>query len=195
MNSKYLFALRSVRQVNEEQLIETAFANQLRRQRRNIVAGRGYEYRGLAVLHPGKKGCQDARGDSCIYRSRIWSASGKDLFQFINPEYAGCKSFGDAKHFLNSFFSLSDVLVENSCGIEFNQRQVPLTGNGPSTHALATTLHAKNYHSSRRLQAKLSRGVFPRPAPLRQPAFQVVQTANCRQIFRCINELQHTRMT
>ncbi len=170
MNRKNLLALGLIRQVDEKQFVEAPFANQFRRQDGDVVAGGGHEHRSFAILHPGKKGGQNARGNAGIDRRRIRPASGKDFFQFVNPEHAGRKTFGDAKHFLNSLLGLADVLVEDGGSIELHQRQLPLSGNGASAHALAAALHSENDYSSRRLQAEVAGCIFPGATPLRQPA-------------------------
>ncbi len=55
LDGKYLFPLVRAGQVYEEEFIEAALADQLRRQHGHVVAGGGDEDSCLALLHPGKK--------------------------------------------------------------------------------------------------------------------------------------------
>ena len=151
---------------------------------RHVVAGGRHEHRGFAVLHPGKEGGEDARRNSGIDRRRIRPASGKDFFQFVDPENAWRQSFGDAKYFLDSLFGFADVLVEDGGGIELDQRKFPFSGNGAGAHALAAALHSKDDGPARRLQTKVAGGIFPGASALRQPAFEIIQAADAGQIFR-----------
>jgi hypothetical protein len=85
LNRKDGFALGLIGQVYEEQLIEASLADEFGRERSYVVASGGNEHRSLSVLHPGEKRRQDARRDAGINRSRIRSASGEDLLQFVDP--------------------------------------------------------------------------------------------------------------
>ncbi len=191
MDREDLLALGLIRQIDEEQFIEAPFADQLRRQRRHIVASRGDKDGRLAILHPRKKRSQQARRNSGIDRRRIRPAPGKYFLQFVNPENARCQSLSDLKDFTNALLRLADELVVDRRRIELHERKLPLAGHGACAQRLAAALHPEDDYAVRRLQTEGPRGIFPCASSCGQPRLQILQPADVRHIVGRFHELQH----
>src|SRR2546423_1220414 len=82
-------------QVYEEDLVEPAFAQQLRRQRLYLIGGGDYENRDRLLLEPREKGAEDAGCGPSVGRAGALRA-GEALLQLVEPEDAGSDRFGDA---------------------------------------------------------------------------------------------------
>src|SRR5260370_1131140 len=75
-------------QVDKEDLVEAAFAQQFRRERGDIIRSSDDERRSLLVLHPGQEGAEDAAGRTAVRHSRTLGAR-ETFFQFVQPQNTG----------------------------------------------------------------------------------------------------------
>ena len=151
LHGEYRFALGGVGQVDKEYLVKAALADQLRRKRIHVVAGGSHKNRRLAVLHPAEEGTQQPGTHPCIHRRRIGTASGKNFFQFVNPQHGRRQLFGDDEHLADVLFGFSHEFVIDRRGVKFHQGQLPFAGDGAGAHAFATSLHPEDNHPPRRL--------------------------------------------
>src|SRR5205823_7233619 len=79
-----LLALTGRGQVHEEQLVEAAFAQQLRRQVADLVRGGDNEHRLLLLLEPGEERAEDAGADPRVVR--LDGRPGEPLLDLVDPE-------------------------------------------------------------------------------------------------------------
>ena len=188
LDEKYLLALGYAGEVYEEEFIEASFANQLRRQHGDVIAGGGYEDGRLALLHPREKRRQQARRNAGVGGSGIGTAAGENFFQFVDPQHAGREALGNFENSLDSFFRLADEFVVDCGGIELYQRNIPFAGDGARTQALAASLHAENDDTLGRIETELEGARVPGISPLREPAFQILQAAYACLLYtsRCV---------
>ena len=92
MNRKNCLADIAFRQVNKKNLIETAFANQFRRQRGNIVRCGNDKHPAFFLCHPCQKTPQDALRRSCFT-----TVARQAFFDLVNPQDTGLHGIGGAE--------------------------------------------------------------------------------------------------
>src|SRR5437867_4485576 len=84
VDPEHFSSLHGGRQVDEENLVKTTFAQQLGRELRNVVGG-GYDEDGRALLRePGQESAKHAGGRSAI-RAAGALGTGEGLVDFVDP--------------------------------------------------------------------------------------------------------------
>src|SRR6185312_1205047 len=123
MNREDLTAGRRVRQVDEEDLVEPALAQQLRRNRVDVVGGGDDEDGSLALLHPGEERAEQPPPEAGVGLGR--AARGEDLLDLVDPQNDGSQGFRRFKGVAQVSLGLSDVLVEQASRVEAGERHPP----------------------------------------------------------------------
>src|SRR5690606_41514158 len=85
MQSEALPAGRLIRKVDEEDLIEAALAEQLRRQPLHVVRRGHRKHRRLPLLQPGEERAEDALRDAAILAAAVVGAR---LLDLVDEEHA-----------------------------------------------------------------------------------------------------------
>src|SRR5277367_6267321 len=127
MQSEELRANFSIRQVDEKNLVETAFAQHLRRQGPDVVRSGGEKHDAFTILHPGQKRRQQPLRQS---RIRVAAGSGrrKRLFDFVDPQNDRRQFFGQIQRSMQALLAFAHKFVVERSGVQPRQFNSPLAG-------------------------------------------------------------------
>ena len=175
-----LFALFQLRQVDEEDFVEAALAQELRRQGAHIVGGGDEEDRLGLFLHPGEKGAEDAGGGAAVAHSPA-AGAGEALLHLVHPQAARGERFGDADGLAHVLLALADETAKDAAHIELEHRELVGAGDRFGNERLAAALHADHQHAFRNRDAVVAGGVAEALAALFQPLLQQLVPAHISQ--------------
>ncbi|MNV10506.1 hypothetical protein D3C71_1010350 [compost metagenome] len=156
-------------QVDEEDLVEAALAQQLGRQLVDLVGGGHDEHRALALGQPGQQVAQDAPRHPAIL-----ATAGQALLDLVDPQHARGQLLGRGQRLAQVLLGLAVVLVIQAAKVQPQQRHPEAGRRGLGQHRLAAALHAQQQHALGRVQS--GRALAPqedRPA-LVDPALEPV---------------------
>src|SRR5690606_13275551 len=97
---------RFARQVEEEDLVETALADELGRQRGDVICGRDDEYFRFLLRKPREK-----RAEQTPPSAAVAVARGDALPDFAHPEHARCEHVGGGERLAQIALRFADVRV------------------------------------------------------------------------------------
>ncbi|MNS97947.1 hypothetical protein D3C72_1322960 [compost metagenome] len=156
-------------QVDEEDLVEAALAQQLCGQLVYLVGGGHDEHRRLALGHPGQQVAEHAARHAAIL-----AAGGQALFDLIHPQHAWRQLLGRGQRLAQVGFGLAVVLVVQRAHVQAQQRHAKAGGGGLGQHRFAAALHAQQQHAAWRVQPGRCRAGDEGDATLVDPALQPV---------------------
>ena len=84
MHGEDLGAGFEIGEVDEEDFVEAAFAQQFGGQGFDIVSGGDEEDGGLVLLHPGEEGAEHALGEAAV--GGLAGGRGEAFFDFVDPQ-------------------------------------------------------------------------------------------------------------
>src|SRR5262249_54917335 len=142
-------------QIDEENFVEAALAEHLRRKGGDVVRSGGKKHAGFAVLHPGKKG-----GEKRLRETSVGGTAGtrrsEGFFDFVDPE-------NDGRHFLRKveslaqfLFAFADEFVVERASVEASKFEAPFARDGFCGEALTAALNAGNQDSFGWLKPELA---------------------------------------
>ena len=177
-------------QVDEEDLVEAAFAQQFRREHVDTVRGRDDEDLLLLLLHPGQQGAHDAGGGAAV--AAIAAAhAGETFLDLIDPEHARLERGRDLQGGADVAFGLADDAAEHLAEVEAQQRVAPFLGDGFGDEALAATLDAEEHDALGGFDALLLRLIGEGALALLEPYLEVLEAADVLAEVRLgLEELQ-----
>src|SRR5690606_1488360 len=105
--------------VDEENLVESALAEQLGRKARDVVSRRDDEHRRGLLLQPGEQGPKQPRA-----RARVTGArrAGKALLDLVDPQHARRGRLGRPERLADLALTLADETPEARAHVEPQQR-------------------------------------------------------------------------
>ncbi len=184
MDAQDLAADCRVRQIDEEDLVEPALADQLRRQRRDVVGRRDDEDLRFALGQPRQEGAEHPARNAAV------AVAGRQAFlDFVYPQHARRHDAGRCQRLAQVALRLADVLVVDRAEVQPQQRHTVDAGCGARRDALAAALHAEQQHALRRLQ--LRRGAVERRLAQLQPVLQVQHAAQVGELRGVVLEAEH----
>src|SRR5690606_11100419 len=190
MHLKDLAPLALARQVDKEDLVEAALAQNLRRQRLNRVSRGGDEHRRLLLLHPRQDGRKDAGARAGVpHEAR--PQPGEALVQLVDEQHTGGHRLGNADHLARLGLALADKPAHQPPHVEAQQRKLPQAGRRLRRERLARALNANEQDALRVRQAVIARLRREGRRTLLQPQLEDVQPAD---VVHCLcrgPELQH----
>ena len=122
-----LAARRCIRQVDEEDFVEAALAQQLRRQLLHRIRGRHQEHARLPLGHPGEEVAEDAARYAAVLFA---TAGGQAFLDLVHPQHAGRELLGRFERVAQVLLGLAVVLVVQRAEIQAHQRHAQAAGNG-----------------------------------------------------------------
>lgn len=178
-----------IRQVHEEDLVETTLAEQLGRQRLDVVGGGHEEDLTRPVLHPPKERSEEPSADSSVSGVR----GGKPLLDLVDPQHHGRHCIHRGERGPEPLFTLADELRVEPAGIEQNQWQAPCPGDRLGHHRLAAAWDAGEEHTAWRIEPDLRSFCTASRCANPKPLLQVLEPTDvveCADV--CLNQLQNT---
>ena len=177
-------------QVDEEDLVEPAFAQQFRREHVDAVRGRDDEDLLLLLLHPGQQGAYDAGGRAAV--AAIAAAhAGEAFLDLIDPEHARLEGGRDLQGGADVPFGLADDAAEHLAEVETQKRVAPFLGDGLGDEALAAALDAEEHDALGGFDALLLRLIGEGALALLEPHLEVLEAADVLAEVRLgLEELQ-----
>ena len=122
-----------VRQVDEEDFVEAALADELGREAGDVVGGGDHEDVTATVLQPGEEGAEDPPGDAAVL---LAPGGGKRLLDLVDPEDDRSHALRGAERALEVLLAVADVLVVEQAGVEAQQGEGPLIRDRLGAEAL-----------------------------------------------------------
>jgi len=144
-------------QIDEEDLVEAAFAEEFGRQGLDVVGGGDHEDGGGVLLHPSQHGGEHASGEAAV--DALVGGGGHGLFDLVDPEDEWGHAFGLMEGLTEAAFGLADVAVVEGAHIHTEEGPSPCGGDGFGGEAFAGALDAEHEDAFGRLEAE-SQGVF-----------------------------------
>ena len=105
-----------IRQIDEEQFVESALAQEFCRQLRHVISCRDDENRRLAVLKPGKKRAENTACGAAIRAAGTFRAA-EPLFEFVDPEHTRRDRLCGCNHRTHVAFALAHQAGEQLAGV------------------------------------------------------------------------------
>ena len=161
-------------QVDEEDFVEAALAQQFGRQVLDLVGGGHQEHRRLALGHPGQQVAQHPPRHPAVALARIGAHA---LFDLVDPQHARRQLVGRGQRGAQVLFGLAVVFGVQGAEIQAQQRYPEAAGDGLGQQRLAAALHAQQQHSARRRQAR-RRVAGERGCALADPALEPARTGH-----------------
>ena len=185
MNAENVGAHCCFRQIDKEDLVESTFADQFRRQCGNVIRRRDDEYAAFLLRKPGQKSTQHApRGAAVAF------AGGDSLLDFVDPEHAGGHDVGRRERLAQVAFGFAHVLVVDRGEVQAQQRHAEDSGSRARGNAFAAALNAQQQHAFRRIQMR--RRSVEGDTALSQPVLESGHAAKVGELRRVVLEAQHT---
>ena len=174
-----------VGQVDEEDLVEASLADQLRRQRGDVVGRRDDEHASTCVSASQVRNAPSRRREVPLSPSpvaRPFSISS------IHSTH-GAMTLGGRQRLAQIALRLADVLVVDRAEVQPQQRHAEDAGRGARRDALAAALHAEQQHAFRRLE--LRRGAVEGRLAQLQPLLEPRHAAEVGELRGVVLEAEH----
>ena len=158
MDVEDLPPLRRGGQVDEEDLVEAALAEQLGRELLDPVRGGDHEHRRGLLLQPGEERAEHAGGHAAVghpggLRSR------EPLLDLVHPEHHRGDALRHPDRLAEVLLRGADEPAEDPAHVEPQERQAPLRRDRLGGEALPAALHAEEEEPLRLRQAEAARRV------------------------------------
>ncbi len=115
-------------EIDEEDFVEAAFAEELGGEGFDVVGGGDEEDGGGVLLHPGEEGAEHAFGEAAV--DGLGGGGGEAFFDFVDPEDDGGHGLGLEERGIEAAFGFADEAVEEDGGIEAQEGSCPGGGDG-----------------------------------------------------------------
>src|SRR6266702_4279132 len=177
MDSENRRARGIVRQIDEENLIEPALANQLRRQRGDVVCRGDHKNPCTLLGEPCEEGAEHP--PRC---AAVTLAVGERFFDLVDPQHARCERLRRLQRLAQILLGLAVPLAVERPEIEPYERYTENPRRRACREALAATLHAQEQHALGRIQ--LGGAAIEGGLAARQPLPQVLHSADISKLRR-----------
>ena len=171
---------RRAGELQQEDLVEAALAQQLGRQPFHGVGGGNHEHGAALLRHPGEHAGQHPLAGAAI-AAAVTAAphpEAEALVDLIDPEHAGGHRLGPLDHLPRAGLTGPHQPREQPPHIQPQQRHAPAVGDRLGGEALAGALGPHQQHTPRQGQAVAARLLAKGPVALLQPVLERLQTAD-----------------
>jgi len=145
------------RQIDEEDFIESALAEQFRRKGLDVVGGGDEEDGGGVFLHPCQQRSEHPLRESAVGASTC--GGGESFFDFVDPEDDRSHHLRLSQCVAKAALGFSDIAVVQGSRVHSQERPLPRGGDGLGAKTLACPLNAEHQNAPRGVDPECG-GIF-----------------------------------